>query len=165
MTQHTLNLSGLYECVCRDARGRVLWRESAQNGMLVPGITDVLSAAFNGGTQRTWYMGVIDNTNFDGLDADDTLASNEWDEFTSYSGNRQQWSTLSSAGGVIYNTSPAQFVFTANGTVRGMFLATSATKGETASILFSTAEFSTTRTVVAGASLTVTYSIRGAGGN
>lgn len=159
--------TGRYDLVYKDQSGKIVWREYARNGVLISGLTDVLEAAFNQGSQRTWHKGLIDNTNYSGIDGDDTISSHAgWQEFENYEGiTRKQWTPLSVSGGLIFNTSPVEFTFSAAGTVRGIFLVSSGAKGSASGVLFSTALFSTSRTVAAGGTLTVTYALRAAGGN
>ncbi len=165
MIAHELPLIGEVYSVGRDRRGRVLWRESVRNGITIPGLTDLLSAGFANGTQRTaWHFGLIDGSGFSEVSPTDTAASHSgWAEEEDYSGNRKQWS-LTVNGGIASTNAAALFAFTASASVRGVFLATASTKGSTSGVLWSTALFSSVRAMLSGQSLSVSYRIRGSGG-
>lgn len=164
----TLKLCGLYEITCRNPDGSAAWRDKVWNTIVTAGLTDLLSAVFNGGTQKTsWYMSLINNTSFDQITVDDTMSSHAgWQELTTYSGgSRKQWTPLSVSSGIIINTSPIQFVMTAAAVIKGFFITSDSTLSGTSGILMSAASFTTARTVQSGQSLTVKYTLRAAGGS
>ena len=164
----SIKLRGVYEVTCHNADGSVAWTDVAYNALVTVGLTDLLSVAFNGGTQKTsWYMGLINNTAFSEITVDDTMASHGgWAEYTTYSGGtRKQWTPLSVSSGIVINTSPIQFVMTAVGTIKGFFVTSDSTLLGTSGILMSAASFTTARTVQSGQSLTVKYTLRAAGGS
>jgi hypothetical protein len=167
MAKDVLFLSGKHRAVCTGPDGRVDWVDEGHNTIMLTGLSNVLRAGFMAGTQvASWFMGLIANADFDEITVDDTPSSHAgWDEFTDYSGaTRPQWSPLSESSGILLNTSPVQFTFASAGTVRGYFLVSDSTKGGTSGTLWCAGPLSTARTVRAGASLTVTYSVRAAGG-
>jgi hypothetical protein len=134
----------------------------AINGVTDEGITDNLDAYFSAATQSTtWYKGLIDGAGSQTLAATDTLASHAgWSEFSSYSGNRQQWVCDTAAAKSITNTTVSQFTMTAAGTVHGIFVCTVATG--TSGILWSTAPFPSEQAVNIGDVFKTTYTVTGA---
>lgn len=160
------SVAGQYYVTCRDENGKVLWRDFIENTLTIVGLTDILSAACNQGTQRTWYMGIIKSSSFDEITQDDTMSSHAgWLEETDYSGaTRKQWTPLSVATAVCRNTSGIQFQASTALIIKGFFIASDSTKSGTTGILLSAGEFTTARTIPSGASLTVNYTLRAAGG-
>lgn len=162
-----MKFSGKFYIVCRDKEGDVIWTEIIHNTVVTEGRTKALDVMFNAATQITaWYFGLISNSGFTAISINDTASSHSgWAEFTDYSaGTRPQWNTLSVAGDVITNTSPIQFTFSSQATVRGFFIISNNTKGGSVGTIWSAALFSTSRTIAAGASITVSYTLRVAGG-
>jgi len=152
-------LRGRFEAVCRDAQGNIKWREDVSNGVTTEGCNYLLDTGFHGGTAAsTWYIGLIDSDGYTGLDAGDTLASHDgWSEATPYSGNRPEWAEGAASNGSMTNASAVSIEFNGSATLKGAFLA-SANTG-TSGTLYSTALFSTTRSVVSGDTLNLTYTV------
>ncbi len=161
----TFDPAGSFAVECRDRLGNLIWREEFPNGVTTPGITDLLSAGFAGGTQRpNWYVGLIDGDDFDDVSADDTMASHAgWAELTDYSGDRPAWS-LTVAAGVAVTGTPAGYTLSAACSARGLFITSNATKGGATGILWSTGLFNAARALSSGSTLSVIYTLRGAGG-
>lgn len=90
-----------------------------------------------------WYCGLVDNAGFSAFAAADTMASHAgWSESTAYTqANRVTWSPGAASAGSVSNSSVMTFSINATVTVHGIFIASSSTKGETASTLFGTAAF------------------------
>lgn len=132
----------------------------AKNGVVDVGANELLDIMFHGDTQiTTWYIGLIDNSPSPTLANADTLASHAgWDEFTDYTGNRQEWAEGAAAARVMTNATPATFPITATGEVRGMFLASVNTG--TAGVLFATAFFPAAVPVANTDELKVTYNVQ-----
>lgn len=167
MRGDVMRLAGEYEVRCTGPDGVVDWEERGRNTIVTVGLTHALGAVFNAVTQITqWFMGLITNTDFDEISVDDTIASHAgWTEFTGYSSaTRPQWTPLSVSGGVLLNTSAVQFTFDSAATVRGFFIVSNSTKGGSTGTLWCAAPLSTARTIRAGANLTITYTVRAAGG-
>lgn len=158
----TLHQSGL--AVCRDRGGRELWRAAVgdprRNGIVDVGINEALDGNLFG---SNLYIGMIGATGFDstvGLTSGDTMAAHAgWVEYEDYDeSTRPQWNYGSAAGRSLRNASPAVFTFNETAVLKGFFVATSSTKGESASTLWATALFSSgDRTVVNGESIQFTY--------
>ena len=154
-------------CCWSEDHARMLWSERVNNDITMEVLTEILRDFFAGGTQKTqWYMGLIANSGFDGVDISDTMSSHAgWTEATDYAGTpRPPWTPLDVTSGIILNTSPIVFVATGTLAVRGLFLCSDSTKGGTAGKLWNRGLFSSVRTIAAGQSLTVTYTVRAAGG-
>lgn len=162
---NSLDLRGRFEVECRNPDGSLAWMASLPNGIATAGITDLLSAGFAGGAQRTWYLGLINNSGYSALSPSDTMSSHAgWSELSSYSaGTRPAWS-LSVNGGVAASSAAAAFTASGDVSVRGMFLSSNSTKGGTTGILWSTALFGSARTLLSGQTLNVNYTLRASGG-
>jgi hypothetical protein len=141
--------------------GAQLWEEAAKNGTTVVGVTAMMNAWFNVGTQpATFYMGLIDNTSFSSVSTADTAASHpNWLELAGggvgYSGNRPAWGQGSASSGICTNASPVNFSITATVTIKGAFTCTAATG--VSMVLYSTALLTGTQTLSSGQTLSITY--------
>lgn len=167
MAKDCIRLVTEYTAVCTGPDGRTDWAERGANTLMTVGLTHAMGCVFNAVAQITqWFMGLIANSDFDEITVDDTMSGHAgWVEFEDYSGaTRPQWTPLSVSGGVIVNTSAVQFTFNAASTVKGFFIASSSTKGGTTGTIWCAAQLSTARTIRAGANLTITYTVRAAGG-
>lgn len=162
-----MTLHGEYEVQCWNEDGSLAWSFVVPNTLTVEGLTHILNVVFKAATQSTnWFMGLITNTGYTAISADDTAASHTgWTEYTAYTnGSRPGWDTLNVSGGVVINTSPIQFSFTSTGTIRGFFIASTSTKLGTSGVLMSASEFLAARTILVGQTLTVKYTLSAAGG-
>lgn len=164
-----VQVSGQFRVECFDlATGRVVWREKFHNAATLGGMTANFQDFFMGGAQKTsWFLGLIDNDGYAGVDEDDTMSSHAgWAEATAYqSATRPQWAPLACAAGIITNSS--QVVYTATGamSLKGFFVASNSTKGGTTGTLWATALFNAVRTLSAQHGLRVTYTAVMTGGN
>lgn len=138
-----LNLSGRFDIEVYQS-GDLVSAFSASNGITTVGKNSVLDIAFRSQSQLSWYIGLIDNTNFSAVNALDTMASHAgWSELTAYlESTRPAWVPAPAANGGITSSSAASFdmVGTA-GYIRGVFICSHATKADTSGILWSTAIF------------------------
>jgi hypothetical protein len=128
----------------------------------------------------SWWIGIIDNTNYSALAATDTYpnigtAGNGWQEFTSYldvnntndASTRPAWTTDEPSNGSITNaTYRALYNMTAAGTIRGLFIAggspSAQLKGDHSfnnSVLWATALFPLAKTVAIGTLVRVLYTV------
>ena len=158
-----LRSRGAFEWVYRDPAGRVGWRCAFPNGTTYAGVNYLLNAAFRGAAQSSsWYLGVIDDTGFSGLDPADTLAAHAgWSEFTAvHLGQRPAWTPVAANGGLTSYTTAALFQFTAAGTVRGAFLCDRLAVGPGSGVLYCTGALAAGRAVAAGGTLSVGYKAR-----
>lgn len=142
-----------------DADGNKKWEGEVPNGVTNQGKNSWLGIMFHADTQiTTWYIGIIDNSGWTAESASDTLASHSgWNEFSSYSGNRQAWSPGASSGQSITNGTAVQFTMSGSGTLKGVFVCSAATG--TSGTLWSTADFGSTVPVNSSDVLKVTYTV------
>jgi len=156
--------------------GEVIAKHNFANGITNEGKNALLDVMFEGGTVSqltSWFMGLIDNTNFTALAAGDTYdnidqAGNGWDELQAYTeATRPEWTADAAASQSITNSAQVVFNMNATNTVKGLFIvagASAATKGDhtagTAHKLWATALFDQGDTaVVSGDQLKVTYTV------
>lgn len=131
--------------------GGMKWQDRNGNIITTAGKNDILDQYFDQGTGPALYVGLIDDTAAFTPNAASTIASLGGGggalEFTSYTGNRQQFYAAAASGGAIANSGtagadpgPAQFPITGADTLQGGFLCTAATG--TSGILVSENDFS-----------------------
>lgn len=159
MTTQELQLRGFFKWELFDKNGNLKDSGSIKNGIVTQGKNSLLDSQFRAQTQITaWYTGLIDNSGWTAESASDTLSSHSgWSEFTSYTGNRIQWSPGAASSGSITNSSTMDFAITGTGTIKGIFIC-SASSG-TSGTLWSTADFPSTIAVANGDTLKVTYTL------
>lgn len=151
-----------YAVTCRDAAGNLLWTERIKNIVVTEGLDDVLSKYFEGSTYTAaWFVGLVDNASWTAFAATDTAAkitttanpptTNGWQEWTDYDEANRQTLTLGTAsGGSIDNVGNlATFTINDTGTLKGVFLVSTNTKGGTTGVLFGEVAFGSTQAVVA----------------
>lgn len=158
---------GSFRVRCHNPDGQLAWEATILNAPTLAGLDYVMGAAFAGASPLTsWYAGLIDSASFTALSTADTLASHAgWAEATQYSeGARRPWANLARNNGVASNNSPMTFTLTAAKTIKGLFLASDATKGGTTGTLWATAPFTLPKALSVGQVLSVTYINRLAGG-
>ena len=132
------------------------------------GLNHILDVAFSNGSPTTaFFVGLFKN-NYTPV-AGDTMATfpataNE--STTDFSqATRPAWVEAGAASQSITNSaSPASFTFTAPSTViQGAFLSTSSVKGGTSGLLMSAARFASSRTLLAGDTLNIVYTMNALG--
>jgi len=164
IARHEVNdfvgVAGKFIVTCRDADGNVRWEDGFPNLVVTTGKNDLLNKYFLGsGYTAGFFVGL---KGVGTIAAGDTMLSHAgWSEITGYSnGTRPAFSPASSTAGSSTNSaSPATFNITASNTVAGCFITTDSTRGGTAGILFSAADFASSRAVLSGDTLTVTYTV------
>lgn len=164
----TLLFAGTFTAQCVGADGVVKWTTGMEfNQITTEGLNYLLDVGFHNGTQvATWYIGLVDTG---GSYAAGNLASqiattgsaNGWNEYTEYSETlRQTWTEDAAASGSITNSTTVDFSMNASGTVAGMFLVSTSTKGGTSGTLWTVLNFSGgNQTVSNGDTLKVTYTL------
>ena len=144
-----------FDVVCRDALGRIKWREHVTNLVTTGGKNDLLDKYFAGSSYTaTWYVGLKGTG---AIAASDTLSSHAgWSEITPYTGNRAtiSWSAASAGS---KTASSVSFNINAISTIAGVFV-TSVNSG-TSGILYSASDFPQSRAVVSGDTQTVTLTV------
>lgn len=154
---------GRWQVVCKDRHGREKWSEDITNKIPTAGLNHILSIVLAAGTQITaWYVGLKDSGS---VVAGDTLASHGgWTEDANYSGNRKAFTPGAAAAGSIDNSaSKASFAITGTTTLYGAFLA-SAASGSSGTLL-AAVDFSSSRAVVSGDTVTVQYTLTATSSN
>lgn len=147
--------------------GELLSKQEVPNGITDEGLDHILNTQFHGGTPiTTWYVGLINNSGFTGLDDGDIMSSHTgWTESTSYSGGaRPTWGAGAASGRQITNGTTADFNINAPATIYGLFIVGGTgggTPGGTTGTLWSTAAFSTPYAVLSGDVLKITYTLSG----
>ena len=145
------------ECV-RD--GKIVWVDEGPNLIVTTGRNKLLDETLAGSTYTAaWYMGLIDNAGFTAIAAANTMASHAgWAEADEYDeATREALSFAAASAGSKATSAAASFTISATVVINGVFIASSSTKNEAASILFAAKSFSATRSVVDGDTLNVTY--------
>ena len=143
--------------------GKVIWEYEGKNGITDLGIHYVLDTSFvDGGTPTpddTWFAGLIDNDSFTGVAPGDTASSHSgWIEATAYDEATREALGFSAAA-MRSISATISFTMNATKTLRGIFIIGDGTKGGTTGLLFSTALFAASPTVVSGNVLTITYTL------
>lgn len=157
---------GVFTVQCHDADGNLKWEASKHNLVVNVGLQDMNAQYFTGsGYTAAWYIGLYGAAASNNPAATDTMASHAgWTEVTAYSQATRPACTFgiptTADPSVATNTAaPATYNINGSVTIGGAFLTNNNTKGGTAGVLFSAADFQAPgdRIVVAGDTLTVTY--------
>lgn len=159
-----LGVAGFFTAVCHGPDGKEKWREGFHNTVMTLGKNDLLDKFLKGSAYtQTIRMGL---KGAGSQVAGDTQASHAgWLEVglanaPTYTGNRKDVVMGAAAAGV--SVSPGQvFAITSTGTVAGCFINNggSATIDNTTGVLFSAGDFSASRSVLSGDTITVTYTL------
>lgn len=160
----SLRVQGRYRAECIGADGKVKWVEEFDNVVTTVGKNDILDKYLKGSAYtQTIRMGLKGTGT---AAAGDTMSSHAgWSEVggtnaPAYTGNRKDVTMGSASSGS--SVSPSQsFAITSSGTVAGCFIVNggSATKDDTTGVLFSAGDFSSSRSVVNGDTVNVTYTL------
>jgi hypothetical protein len=133
------------------------WEDVSEKLVMTIGRNELLDGVFNEAPAGfSWYCGLVNNASFTAYAAGDTLASHAgWLEGTPYAGNRPAWTKngAASSGAMSNSSSKASYSINATLTVRGAFLASVNTG--TSGILYGAGDFSGTRDVESGDTLTL----------
>ena len=169
-----MGVDGYYHVECRDAQGNLKWNEEFPNLVVAVGKQLMLDTLLRtSGTYTTVgpFLGLINNSTT--FAAADTMSSKSWTELTTYTvgGSAVRGTAVfgasSSSGSTPSNvtTSTAAaitYTMTGSATVYGCFLVTGSgavsTLSSTAGTLYSEGNFSTSKTVTSGDTVSVTYS-------
>ena len=163
-----VSVTGRYDVKCLDADGNLKWEDSIENLVVTVGKNDLLDKYFAGSAYTAaWYMGLVDSASFSAYAAGDTLASHTgWLEYLNYtisgsSTNRATAAWNAASAGSKASTATTFTISGAGGTVLGAILCTTQARNTSsnggAGILYSAGSFATSRAVIAGDSLLVTY--------
>jgi hypothetical protein len=159
MPQQGLVVGGVFQGqIVRD--GKVIDEFEDHNLVVNEGLNHLLDVLLHGSTQvTTWYLGVFEG-NYTPVAtvtaATITSASTEctaYDETTRQAYNEAAASSQSTTN----SANKATFTFNATKTIYGAFLASASAKSATTGTLFSAAAFSSSKSVVSGDQLLLTY--------
>lgn len=160
---HLLRASGTWRLTHRDRSGGLVWDSVFPNGVTYEGSHYLLNGGFRGATlQPNWFVGLISDGGFAGLDTLDTHAAHAgWSEFTGVSGsNRGPWLPTAASGGTLMGP-PVVLSVTANGSVRGALLASRQPVGlASGAVLYCTGAAAAGLAVSAGGTVTLSYQLR-----
>jgi hypothetical protein len=164
VARHEVNdfvgVAGRFMVTCRDAEGNIRWEDGFPNLVVTTGKNDLLNKYFLGSAYTAAFFVGLKGVGT--IAAGDTMASHAgWTDITGYSNaTRPAFTAASSTAGSSTNSaSPAVFNINATNTIAGCFITTSSTVGGTAGTLFSAADFASSRAVLSGDTLTVTYTV------
>jgi hypothetical protein len=152
----SIKLGGIFKVMCKDLLGNMKWIEEAHNLVVNVGLNHVLNVVFNEATQEAnWYIGL---KNAGSIAATDSLNSHPgWTEFSDYSeGARQLYNVPETSSQSLTNSSnKATFSISGSGTIAGAIICSEI--GGTSGILLCAADFASSRSVISGDTLEVTY--------
>jgi hypothetical protein len=169
-----MGVDGQYIVECRDAAGKLKWEDEFPNLVVAVGKQLMLDTLLRtSGTYTTVgpFLGLINNSTT--FAAADTMSSKTWTELTTYTvGGNAVRGTAVFAVSTSSGTTPSNvttstataitYTMTGSATVYGCFLVTGSgavsTISSTAGTLYSEGNFSTSKTVTSGDTVTVTYS-------
>jgi len=162
--EDAMAINGYYHAVCYDADGNVKWEEPIHNLVTTVGQNKTLDTILGNSAAGAVVMGL---KGVGTAAVGDTQASHAgWLEVglanaPTYSGNRPTPSFSAAAAASKATSSAVSFAMTSTGTVAGCFIniGGSATKDSTTGTLFSAGDFSSSKAVVNGDSIAVTYTL------
>jgi hypothetical protein len=154
-----LSVTGRYDVKCLDADGNLKWEDSIENLVVTVGKANLLNVYLASGTQTTtWYLGLVDGASTPTYNVGDTMLSHAgWTESVAYSNATRPTGTFATTATSSISTSATTFTINATATIAGVFLTTISTKSGTTGTLYSAGSFATSRAVISGDSLLVTY--------
>ena len=164
MPSDSLAINGYYHAVCYGADGQVKWEAPIENLVTTVGQNLTLDTILGNSAAGAVVMGLKGTGT---ASAADTQASHAtWNEVggtnaPAYSGNRPTPSFSSASAGSKTTSSAVSFSMTSTGTVAGCFIniGGSATKDSTTGTLFSAGDFSSSKAVVNGDTIAVSYTL------
>jgi hypothetical protein len=164
MPEDTMSIHGSYHAVCYSSDGFVKWADEIENLVTTVGKNLTLDTILGNSAAGAVVMGL---KGVGTAAVTDTQASHPtWLEVglanaPAYSGNRPTPSFASAAAASKATSSAVSFSMTSTGTVAGCFIniGGSATKDSTTGTLFSAGDFSSSKAVVNGDTIAVTYTL------
>lgn len=162
MPSDTMGIGGHYTAVCYSVDGFIKWTDEIDNIVTTVGRNFTLDTAFGNTAGGAVVMGLKGTGTAVAADTQASHAS--WLEVglanaPTYSGNRPTPSFSAASSGSKATSSAVSFAITSTGTVAGCFIniGGSATKDSTTGTLFSAGDFSSSKSVVSGDTIAVTY--------
>ena len=164
MPSDSLAINGYYHAVCYGADGQVKWEAPIENLVTTVGQNLTLDTILGNSAAGAVVMGLKGTGTAVAADTQSSHAS--WLEVggtnaPAYSGNRPTPSFSAASAGSKATSSAVSFSMTRTGTVAGCFIniGGSATKDSTTGTLFSAGDFSSSKAVVNGDTIAVTYTL------
>lgn len=162
MPEDQMSIHGHYSAVCYDAAGNVKWADEIENLVTTAGKNFTLDTTLGNTAGGAVVMGLKGTGTAAVTDTQSSHAG--WLEVglanaPTYSGNRPTPSFSAASAGSKTTSSAVSFSITGTGTVAGCFIniGGSATKDSTTGTLFSAGDFSSSKAVVSGDTIAVTY--------
>lgn len=162
MPEDTMSIQGHYTAVCYSADGFVKWADDIENLVTTVGKNLTLDTILGNSAAGAVVMGLKGVGT--AAVADTQAIHPTWLEVglanaPTYSGNRPTPSFSAASAGSKTTSSAVSFSITGTGTVAGCFIniGGSATKDSTTGTLFSAGDFSSSKAVVSGDTIAVTY--------
>ena len=160
--EDTMSIQGHYTAVCYSADGFVKWADDIENLVTTVGKNLTLDTILGNSAAGAVVMGLKGVGT--AVVADTQASHATWLEVglanaPTYSGNRPTPSFSAASAGSKTTSSAVSFSITGTGTVAGCFIniGGSATKDSTTGTLFSAGDFSSSKAVVSGDTIAVTY--------
>jgi len=162
MPEDQMTIQGHYSAVCYSVDGFVKWADEIENLVTTVGKNLTLDTILGNSAAGAVVMGLkgVGTANV----ADTQASHASWLEVglanaPTYSGNRPTPSFSAASAGSKTTSSAVSFSITGTGTVAGCFIniGGSATKDSTTGTLFSAGDFSSSKAVVSGDTIAVTY--------
>jgi hypothetical protein len=157
-----MTIHGHYTAICYSADGFVKWADEIENLVTTVGKNFTLDTTLGNTAGGAVVMGLKGTGTAAVTDTQASLAG--WLEVglanaPTYSGNRPTPSFSSASAGSKATSSAVSFSITSTGTVAGCFIniGGSATKDSTTGTLFSAGDFSSSKSVVSGDTIAVSY--------
>ena len=162
MPEDTMSIHGTYHAVCFSADGFMKWEDDIKNLVTTVGKNFTLDTTLGNTAGGAVVMGLKGTGT--AVVADTQASHASWNEVggtnaPAYTGNRPTPSFSSASAGSKTTSSAVSFSMTSTGTVAGCFIniGGSATKDSTTGTLFSAGDFSSSKSVVNGDTIAVTY--------
>ena len=157
-----MSIQGFYHAVCYDVDGNVKWEDDIKNLVTTVGKNLTLDTILGNSAAGAVVMGLKGTGS---ANVTDTQASHAgWLEVglanaPTYTGNRKTPSFSAASSGSKTTSAAVNFSITSTGTVAGCFIniGGSATIDNTTGTLFSAGDFASSKSVVNGDSIAVTY--------
>jgi len=162
MPEDSMSIHGTYHAVCYDIAGNIKWEDDIENLVTTVGKNSTLDTILGNVAAGAVVMGLKGTGT--ALAADTQASHASWNEVglanaPTYSGNRPTPSFSAASAGSKATSSAVSFSMTSTGTVAGCFIniGGSSTKDSTTGVLFSAGDFSSSKSVVNGDTIAVTY--------
>lgn len=145
--------------------GEIVDEWTDKNLVVNEGLNSMLDIMFHGSTQiTTWYVGLFEGNYTPVATVTAATIASAATETTAYTqGTRPEFVEAAAASQSITNSANrATFTFNDTKTIYGAFLVSSSTKSGTTGTLFSAARFASSKAVVSGDELLLTYTFTAA---